>query len=94
MDKGIFVVASLHDDQLAPVSVEILGKARELADHFNEDLVALLIGDELDDVLKRLFIMELIRLLGCKIRSLLLIGLFLILGFWIRLLMSLILLLY
>ncbi|WP_019133197.1 electron transfer flavoprotein subunit alpha/FixB family protein [Peptoniphilus obesi] len=52
MDKGIFVVASLHDDQLAPVSVEILGKARELADHFEEELVALLIGDGLDDASK------------------------------------------
>jgi electron transfer flavoprotein alpha subunit len=49
MDKGIFVVAALHENELAPVSIEILGKARELADHFDEELATLLIGDKLDE---------------------------------------------
>ncbi|MDR1794169.1 MAG: FAD-binding protein [Erysipelotrichaceae bacterium] len=52
--QGITVYLDNHDDKIHPVSIELLGKARELADKISTPLYALLIGHNLSETLKQL----------------------------------------
>ncbi|WP_254768616.1 electron transfer flavoprotein subunit alpha/FixB family protein [Salinilacihabitans rarus] len=45
----VWVFVEEHDGEVAPVSWELLGEARRLADESGEDLVALVIGEDVDD---------------------------------------------
>ncbi len=44
--RGVWVVAEVSDGQLAGVSLELLGKGRELADTLQAPLSAVLVGDD------------------------------------------------
>jgi len=44
--KGVWVFAELHRHQVAPVSLELLGKGRELADSLGQELTAVLLGHD------------------------------------------------
>ncbi|HWS28632.1 MAG TPA: electron transfer flavoprotein subunit alpha/FixB family protein [Clostridia bacterium] len=44
MSKNVFVFAEQRDSKLQKVSIELLGKARELADALNQEVVAVLLG--------------------------------------------------
>lgn len=52
--KGVWIIAEQRDGNLQKVSLEILGKGRELADKLGVDLTALLLGNGLDDAAKEL----------------------------------------
>ncbi|MFB6162773.1 MAG: electron transfer flavoprotein subunit alpha/FixB family protein [Halococcoides sp.] len=45
----VWVFIEQHDGEVASVSWELLGKGRELADQKGEDLVALVLGEDLDE---------------------------------------------
>lgn len=45
MSKDIYVFIEQRDNKLEKVGIELLGKARELADRLNEQVVAMLIGE-------------------------------------------------
>ena len=53
--KGVWVFAEQRDGQLQKVSLELLGKGRELADKLGVKLTALLLGSDIDDIAKELF---------------------------------------
>lgn len=44
LKQNVLVYIELHDGEITPVSIELLGKGRKLADSHNHKLVALLIG--------------------------------------------------
>lgn len=48
--SGVWVVAELHDDELAEVTLELLAEGRELADRLHEQLSLVLLGDEVADL--------------------------------------------
>ncbi|SHF23122.1 electron transfer flavoprotein subunit alpha/FixB family protein [Caloramator proteoclasticus] len=48
MKKGVFVIAEQRDGNLQKVSLELLGKAREIADKLDGEVVAVLLGYEVD----------------------------------------------
>lgn len=50
--KGVWVYAEQRDGILQKVSLELLGKGREIADKFEEKLTAVLIGNEVDTLAK------------------------------------------
>jgi len=52
--KGVWVFAEQRDGELQKVSLEILGKGREIADKLNEELTAVVLGDKTDDMVKQL----------------------------------------
>ena len=52
--KGILVFAEQWNGKVHPVSFELLGKGRELADQLGEQLFAVIIGSELGDAVKEL----------------------------------------
>jgi len=52
--KGVWVFAEQRDGELQKVSLEILGKGREIADKLGEELTALILGDKTDDMVKQL----------------------------------------
>ena len=52
--KGILVFAEQWKGKVHPVSYELLGKGRELADQLGEKLFAVIIGSELVDAVKEL----------------------------------------
>jgi len=52
--KGVWVFAEQRDGKLQKVSLELLGKGRELADTLGVELTALLLGHEADDIAKEL----------------------------------------
>ncbi|MBC8223729.1 electron transfer flavoprotein subunit alpha [Candidatus Bathyarchaeota archaeon] len=52
--KGILVFAEQWNGKVHPVSYELLGKGRELADQLGEKLFAVIIGSELSDAVKEL----------------------------------------
>lgn len=54
MHKGIFVIAEQRDRKLMPVSLELLGKARELADRLKQPVIAVLLGNKIDGEARRL----------------------------------------
>lgn len=45
MSQNVYVLAEQRDGQLQKVSIELIGKARELADNLNQQVVAMLLGD-------------------------------------------------
>jgi electron transfer flavoprotein alpha subunit len=52
--KGVWVFAEQRDGKLQKVSLELLGKGRELADKLGVELTALLLGSDIDDIAKEL----------------------------------------
>ncbi|MFC7116273.1 electron transfer flavoprotein subunit alpha/FixB family protein [Natronoarchaeum sp. GCM10025703] len=48
--SDVWVFIEEHDGEVAPVSWELLSEAKSLADELDEELVALAIGEDLDDV--------------------------------------------
>lgn len=45
MSQNVYVLAEQRDGQLQKVGIELIGKARELADNLNQQVVAMLLGD-------------------------------------------------
>jgi len=52
--KGVFVFAQQVDNKINGVSLELLGKAKDLAKDLNTDVTAVLIGSEVKDLIKKL----------------------------------------
>lgn len=52
--KGVWVFAEQRDGELQKVSLELLGKGKELAEKLGVELTALLLGSEIDDIAKEL----------------------------------------
>ncbi|MBU3188694.1 electron transfer flavoprotein subunit alpha/FixB family protein [Clostridium bowmanii] len=52
--KGVWVFAEQRDGELQKVSLEILGKGREIADKLGEELTAVVLGDKTDAMVKEL----------------------------------------
>ncbi|GKX31235.1 electron transfer flavoprotein subunit alpha/FixB family protein [Vallitalea longa] len=52
--KGVFVFIEQRECKISKVSLELLGKGRELADNLNEELIAVLIGYNMIDSTKEL----------------------------------------
>jgi electron transfer flavoprotein alpha subunit/NAD-dependent dihydropyrimidine dehydrogenase PreA subunit len=52
--KGVWVFAEQRDGKLSQVSLELLGKAQELAGALNQDVSALLLGYEVEELTKTL----------------------------------------
>ncbi len=50
MSKNIFVIAEHFDTVLRPVTLELVAKAREIADSLNEKVCAVLLGDGVEDL--------------------------------------------
>jgi len=53
--KGVWVFAEQRDGALHPVSLELLGKAGELAESLNQDVSAVLLGNEVEPLAETLF---------------------------------------
>lgn len=49
MSKDVFVFIEQRDNKLEKVGIELLGKARELADALGQDVVAMLLGEKVKD---------------------------------------------
>jgi electron transfer flavoprotein alpha subunit len=49
MSKNVFVFAEQRDGKLQKVSIELLGKARELADALHQEVVAVLLGHNITE---------------------------------------------
>ena len=47
MSKDVFVFVEQRDNTIQKVGIELLGKARELADALNQDVVAMLLGSDI-----------------------------------------------
>jgi electron transfer flavoprotein alpha subunit len=52
-NKGILVYCEIVGDNLAPISVELMGAGRRLADALGEDLSAVIIGSTLGDLARQ-----------------------------------------
>ena len=52
--KGVWVFAEQRDGELQKVSLEILGKGREIADKLGEELTAVVLGNETDAMVAEL----------------------------------------
>lgn len=52
--KGVWVFAEQREGKLTPVSLELLGKAQELAEQLNEEVAALLLGYEVSEMVDTL----------------------------------------
>lgn len=52
--KGVWVFAEQRDGKLQKVSLELIGKGKDLADKLGVELTALLLGSEADDIAKEL----------------------------------------
>ena len=52
--KHVYVFAEQRDGQIQPVALELLGKARDLADVLEEKVVAVLLGSNIKDKAKDL----------------------------------------
>jgi electron transfer flavoprotein alpha subunit len=52
--KGVWIFAEQRDGKLQKVSLELLGKGRELADNLGVELTALLLGSDIDGIAKEL----------------------------------------
>jgi electron transfer flavoprotein alpha subunit len=48
--KGVLVCGEIAEGKLAPITIELLGVGRKLADELGEDLSALLMGSKIDDL--------------------------------------------
>jgi len=51
-NKGILICAELLNDKLAPITAELLGCGRHLADELQEEVTCLIIGSQLGDIPK------------------------------------------
>ena len=49
MSKDVFVFIEQRDNKLEKVGIELLGKARELADALEQDVVGVILGDKVKD---------------------------------------------
>lgn len=52
--KGVFVFAQQEDNKLAGVSLELVGKAKELAKDLETEVTAVVLGSEIGDMAKKL----------------------------------------
>lgn len=52
--KGVWIFAQQTDGKIAPVTLELLGKGRELADQMETELSAVLFGSEIEGLAKEL----------------------------------------
>ncbi len=52
--KGVWIFAEQHGNRLEDISLEMLGKGRELADALHEELIAILLGYQVEDLAKQL----------------------------------------
>ena len=52
--KGVWVFAEQRDGELQKISLEILGKGREIADKLGEELTAVVLGNKTDAMVKEL----------------------------------------
>ena len=52
--KGVFVFAQQEDGKLAGVSLELVGKAKELAKDLGTEVTAVVLGSEIRDMAKKL----------------------------------------
>lgn len=52
--KGVWVFAEQRDGELQKVSLELLGKGKEIADKLGVELTALLLGDKIDSIAEEL----------------------------------------
>ncbi|RXI43773.1 electron transfer flavoprotein subunit alpha, partial [Clostridium tetani] len=52
--KGVWVFAEQRDGELQKVSLELLGKGREIADKLGVELTALLLGNKIDSIAEEL----------------------------------------
>lgn len=52
--KGVLVFAEQRDKEIQNVTLELIGKGRELADKLNEQVIAVLLGDEIEHLTKEL----------------------------------------
>jgi len=50
MTKNVFVICEQRDGVLQKISLELIGKGRELADHTNQKVVALLMGHQIESL--------------------------------------------
>ena len=55
MSKDIYVFIEQRDNKLEKVGIELLGKARELADDLGQDVVGILLGSDVKEEAKSLF---------------------------------------
>ncbi|MDD2521546.1 MAG: electron transfer flavoprotein subunit alpha/FixB family protein [Anaerolineaceae bacterium] len=53
-EKAVFVFAEQVDNQITPVSFELIGKARDLAEQLGSEVVALLLGFQVADLTNEL----------------------------------------
>lgn len=53
-EKAVFVFADQVDNQITPVSFELIGKARDLAEQLGSEVVALLLGFQVADLTNEL----------------------------------------
>ncbi|ACB85451.1 electron transfer flavoprotein subunit alpha [Natranaerobius thermophilus] len=53
--KGVWVFAEQRDGELMPVTIELLGEGKRIAKEIGEELSAVLIGDNVEDLTKELF---------------------------------------
>ena len=53
--KGVWVFIEVKDGGIAPVSLELLGAGRKLADKRGVELAGVLIGDKIKDLTKTVF---------------------------------------
>ncbi len=54
MSKDVFIIAEQRDAELQKVSIELLGKGRELADDLGQDVVAVLLGENIKGLVDNL----------------------------------------
>ncbi|WBW98558.1 electron transfer flavoprotein subunit alpha/FixB family protein [Oceanirhabdus sp. W0125-5] len=64
--KGVWVFAEQRDGELQKVSLELLGKGREIADKIGTELCAVLLGRDLDDMVKELGAYGADRVIVCE----------------------------
>lgn len=68
--KGVWVFAEQRDGELQKVALELLGKGREIADKIGTELCAVLLGNEVDEMVKELGAYGADKVIVCKHPSL------------------------
>ena len=64
--KGVWVFAEQRDGELQKVALELLGKGREIADKIGTELCAVVLGRDLDDMVKELGVYGADRVIVCE----------------------------
>jgi len=54
MSQGIWIFAEQHDGELRKVTLELLSEGRKLADNTNQELAAVLLGENVEELSKTL----------------------------------------